>query len=481
MKTAIAIIIACLAMATPAHCKTKHKGGKNSREPAAVTTPQPSASNSAQQPQAPNQGFLLLVSASVLLVVCAGVFVAKTISLRKSKSPTHTGKLETADESERDAHRSAREEKTPAQCDSTGQIYIHQNDQQLGPFSEEQIRSMVASGQISETENGWHEGLSEWQPLNAILALAAPVAAPALTAAPLNEHKERVVQTNVKQGAIIGGWVCFALGTGLMTFSMWSFFIYGPLFLVAFILSIVAMSQRRVLGGIALLLCALLVPTALGLVLFSTRTSKFLNDVAANSSPLASREEESEDAVSESPTENSIAKSMEKAQRESDLKELEELRARKVQFEKNLLALKGFKVLRANFSKKTNSIGMRESVIELTIENGTGKAVKRAYFHGVLSSAGRAVPWIDETFNYEVAGGVEPHEKAAWHLAPNMFGPWGKVDVPEDAQFDVTVIRLDGPDGEKLFGDADFRERDEKRLGSLENKYKGEPPVPLEK
>ncbi|MEN3368466.1 MAG: hypothetical protein V7609_609 [Verrucomicrobiota bacterium] len=69
-----------------------------------------------------------------------------------------------------------------------------------------------------------------------------------------------VVNTNVKQGAVIGGWVCFAIGMLLMLLSLWAFIIYGPLLLVAFILSIVAMSQGRIAGGVSLLLCCLIVP-----------------------------------------------------------------------------------------------------------------------------------------------------------------------------------------------------------------------------
>ena len=53
----------------------------------------------------------------------------------------------------------------------------------------------------------------------------------------------------VKQGAAIGGWICFALGIAVMFFSVWLFIIYIPLFIVAFILSIVALAQKRILSG----------------------------------------------------------------------------------------------------------------------------------------------------------------------------------------------------------------------------------------
>jgi len=68
------------------------------------------------------------------------------------------------------------------------------------------------------------------------------------------------LQTNVKQGAIIGGWVCFGVGILFMVHSLWAFIFYGPLFFAAFVLSIVAMAQRRIGGGLALLLCCVIIP-----------------------------------------------------------------------------------------------------------------------------------------------------------------------------------------------------------------------------
>src|SRR6266568_1902827 len=68
------------------------------------------------------------------------------------------------------------------------------------------------------------------------------------------------VQTNVKQGAVIGGWVCFGVGVAFMLLSLWAFIFYAPLFFAAFVLSIVAMAQRRVAGGLTLLLCCVIIP-----------------------------------------------------------------------------------------------------------------------------------------------------------------------------------------------------------------------------
>jgi hypothetical protein len=60
------------------------------------------------------------------------------------------------------------------------QIYLYQNDKQIGPYTEEQLREMETSGAISRTEYAWYEGLGEWQPLNKIISFvpAAPTFPP---------------------------------------------------------------------------------------------------------------------------------------------------------------------------------------------------------------------------------------------------------------------------------------------------------------
>lgn len=58
----------------------------------------------------------------------------------------------------------------------------------------------------------------------------------------------------IKQGAAIGGWVCFGLGVVFMFIPIPTWFIYVPLFVASFVLSIVAMSQGRIASGVTLLL-----------------------------------------------------------------------------------------------------------------------------------------------------------------------------------------------------------------------------------
>lgn len=57
-------------------------------------------------------------------------------------------------------------------------------------------------------------------------------------------------------GPIIGGWACIGVGLILMFLSLMTFVLYGPLYLAAFILSIVGIAQGNTSKGIALLLCS---------------------------------------------------------------------------------------------------------------------------------------------------------------------------------------------------------------------------------
>jgi pilus assembly protein CpaB len=84
---------------------------------------------------------------------------------------------------------------------------------------------------------------------------------------------QKEIQTNVKQGAAIGGWICFVIGAVVMLIPLPTWFIYAPLFLAAFVLSIVALAQQRIASGITLLLAVVIgapiiwvIAVALGLV-----------------------------------------------------------------------------------------------------------------------------------------------------------------------------------------------------------------------
>lgn len=78
-----------------------------------------------------------------------------------------------------------------------------------------------------------------------------------------------------RQGAVIGGWLCFLLGSGLMYFSLWTFWLYVPMLVVAFVLSITALAQRRIIGGLFLMLAILIATPVEWVSLAAYRGDKF--------------------------------------------------------------------------------------------------------------------------------------------------------------------------------------------------------------
>src|SRR5438552_2834767 len=49
-------------------------------------------------------------------------------------------------------------------------VFIHKNDQQMGPFSSEDIHAMLERGEITTQDFAWTDGLPDWQPLSSLLS-----------------------------------------------------------------------------------------------------------------------------------------------------------------------------------------------------------------------------------------------------------------------------------------------------------------------
>ncbi len=62
------------------------------------------------------------------------------------------------------------------------ELLVFRADKQIGPFSQEQLASMLDAGMIDPTDLAWHEELAEWTPLNQIFDLSPPVPEPEITA-----------------------------------------------------------------------------------------------------------------------------------------------------------------------------------------------------------------------------------------------------------------------------------------------------------
>ena len=170
---------------------------------------------------------------------------------------------------------------------------------------------------------------------------------------------------------------------------------------------------------------------------------------------------------------NRIIAERKKKEKEQALNEIEEINTKIAELEQKRSAaenakedLKKYNVVRSRFYFQKSSF-MEEAVIELTVKNQTQHAVSRAYFQGVLASPGRSVPWVQDSFNYKISGGLEPGEQVTWKLSPNMFGEWSKAPKDrKDMVLTVSVTRIDGAD-EKPIYDSEFSKWDKEKLEEL--------------
>jgi hypothetical protein len=116
---------------------------------------------------------------------------------------------------------------------------------------------------------------------------------------------------------------------------------------------------------------------------------------------------------------------------------------------KNILSK--VEVLKSRFYVDHSNEFMAQPVISITVKNSTPTPLKRIYFVGTLASPKRAIPWVKESFNYEMPGGLEPGETGNWNLEPNALSEWKKgTEAPKDAVFTVEVVRIDGADGKPI-------------------------------
>lgn len=102
------------------------------------------------------------------------------------------------------------------------QIFIAKNGEKTGPFSEAQVREMLAAGSASATDLAWHEGMADWKPLGQVLpAQPGPVApaGPVSPVAPATVAGRPVLDPNLAgRGARLGAFLIdllfFALCVG---------------------------------------------------------------------------------------------------------------------------------------------------------------------------------------------------------------------------------------------------------------------------
>jgi len=91
--------------------------------------------------------------------------------------------------------------------------YVKNGTEKLGPVPESELAAMASSGEINPTDLVWSEGMTDWQPYNAVPALGggggAPVAAAAAYAGPTAFAGPAAAVGGYPVPAGLGGWLQF--------------------------------------------------------------------------------------------------------------------------------------------------------------------------------------------------------------------------------------------------------------------------------
>lgn len=138
--------------------------------------------------------------------------------------------------------------------------------------------------------------------------------------------------------------------------------------------------------------------------------------------------------------------------------ELETLKARAAELSKKITdalsesaGIEQFKVISSLFYFEESGF-LKSPVVDVIVKNGTEHPVSAVHFACLVTSPGRAVPWVDAGLNYAIPGGLEPGEQVTLKLSPNMFGEWSKAPQDrKDLELSMKVVKLEGAGGHVIF------------------------------
>lgn len=160
-------------------------------------------------------------------------------------------------------------------------------------------------------------------------------------------------------------------------------------------------------------------------------------------------------------------------EREQAIATLARLTEKQTQAAKDRQQLERFSIDSARYYISQSTYGTPEPAVDIEVTNSTEQAVSQVFLRGVVTSADRSVPWVDETFYYVIAGGLEAGETATWRLAPNRLSAWGNTQIPNDVTLTVTVEGLKDAEGNPLWDSPALSESEAAKLEHLSHEYQG--------
>jgi hypothetical protein len=167
-------------------------------------------------------------------------------------------------------------------------IYIHKDGQQIGPFTEKEMRSHWANGSIGPDDLAWYEGLPDWVYVKELfgverVATVLQTQKPRLPAVDMDDEPWEGFHGQPgfdflkgRQFDFLGltAWVCFLLGVGMMALFRTTLVGWVPFFVLSIAFATYNMLAHHRTSSYVLILASLVTPAILWFTFKDTQDTK---------------------------------------------------------------------------------------------------------------------------------------------------------------------------------------------------------------
>ena len=117
---------------------------------------------------------------------------------------------------------------------------------------------------------------------------------------------------------------------------------------------------------------------------------------------------------------------------------------------------------------RTDGSGFPRRILKFTVKNKGDQSYSKIYFNAKTFEKGRDIPFLNESFYYDIPGGLKPNETQTWELAPDTFinDAWNK-DIP-NGYLVVKATNAEDAQGKKIY-DGEWSDSRQKELDELED------------
>lgn len=92
------------------------------------------------------------------------------------------------------------------------QYHVAKNGEKSGPFDREEVYRRLVSGELSGSDLGWCEGMTEWEPLSKLMPPPVPAASGAAVFGPVTQPAGIPAGPSKTSGMAVGSLICGILG-----------------------------------------------------------------------------------------------------------------------------------------------------------------------------------------------------------------------------------------------------------------------------